>query len=185
MLLLAPPGDLGHERFGIRLASVTRLNGIDQREVARKGESRYVGVAGRVHGDAMPLVFIASAEAGGINEGIALSIQVRDENIRPPCGTRAGLDGMLGGEVAGGGSSYEQSIAEGIHRDPIAKVIVAPTEVSGINQGAARRVELGDKRIRVPSGAALERTVRRGKDLQKAGPADVGVAGSIHRARVA
>src|SRR2546421_6364715 len=147
MLLLAPPGDLGHERFGIRLAAATRLNGIDQREVGRKGESSYVGVAGRVHGDATPLVFIASAEAGGINEGMAMSIQIRDENIRPPCGTRAGLDGMVSGEVAGGGSSYEQSIAEGIHRDPVAKVVVAPTEVSGINQGAAGRVRSEERRV--------------------------------------
>ena len=141
---------------------MTGTKGIDKREVAGKGESRDIGFTKRIYSDAAPLVFIGAAEARGIEKGIAPSIQVRYEDIRPGS-TRAGLEGLLAGEIARRSSSDDVSIAKGIYRDAVAKVVVAPAEIGGINRVAACRVKLSDKGIVVAAKGTLEGPVGGGK----------------------
>ena len=70
---------LGHE--GVVVAPIGGLQGVGGREVGRIGDARHVGVAGRVHGDAIAIITAAAAEVGGVDQGRARRVQLRHEGV--------------------------------------------------------------------------------------------------------
>ncbi len=121
---------LRHE--GIDHAAERGLDRVHRGEVGRRGESRDIGVAAAVHGDAEAPVFGAAAEVGRVEEGGAGRIHLRHEGIE--VAAASGLDRVRRGEVVRNGDSRDIGVAAAVHRDPEGQVVAAAAQVRGVNQ---------------------------------------------------
>src|SRR5262249_6662258 len=130
---------------GVRRSVEDRLNGVDRWKVRRVGCACQVSVAGTIHSNAAAVVIVAAAEVGRVDEGAAGGVQLRHEGVggmaaAAPVESR--LQGVLGREVGRGGSAGDVGVAGAVHRDAAANVIVAASEICGVNQGSAGGVDL-------------------------------------------
>src|SRR5260221_367987 len=71
--------DLGHKR--IFAAAKGGLDGIDHGKIGRCRVSSYVGVARRVHCNAVAYVEVAPAQVSRVNEGTAVAVELGHEGL--------------------------------------------------------------------------------------------------------
>ena len=102
---------LRHVGIGLT-AAILALNGIDNREVGRGGESGDVSVARRIHRDAVAIVALASAPAqiSRVEQGRAAGVQFRHIRIGYTAGFLI-LDGIGRREVGREGESRDVGVA--------------------------------------------------------------------------
>src|SRR5207302_298452 len=135
--------------------------------------ARYIGAASGIHGD--PIGPAADSEVGRIDKGRARRIELRHERTA----ARGGLEGSSRRRKVGGERhSRYVGVATGIHGDPETPVIGVAAEVSGIDEGGAGGIELGDEGA-APAGR-LEGSRCRGEVKAGCKACYVSVAGGIH-----
>ena len=148
-------------------------------EVGRIGVARYVGVLGRVDGDPQAPVTATAAEVGGVDEGRAGGIELRDEGVA----ATGRLEGPWGRrEVAGVGPPGHVGVAVGVHRDPEGLLIKAvAAKVGGVDQSRTGGIELRHEDVGGAAGkGGLEGPRGRGKVVGYGEARHVGVAGGVH-----
>src|SRR5438093_12877253 len=89
--------DLRHEDMGLAAPEGGLESPRGRREVSRRGGSYHVGVAGGVQGDSIGDVIATSAEVGGVDEGGARGIELRDEGVAT--GDKDGVGVAEGGRM--------------------------------------------------------------------------------------
>src|SRR5205823_5160686 len=107
-------------------------------EIGRIGIAGHVGVAGSIDGDAGSEVVTAAAEIGGVAQGRAGGVELRDEGVEGAAEAR--LESARGcSEVARSGGARHVGAAVGIHGDAEAQILVAAAEEGGVDQGSPCR----------------------------------------------
>ena len=139
---------------GVAAAAGERgLDGVDRGEVRRGGAPRDVGVAGGIHRDAGGRVEGVAADVGRVDERVAGRVELRQEAFKKAAAERA-LQGVGRGEVRRASLPGDVGVTGGIYSDPGTHVVAAEiygvagaAEVGGVDEGRARRVELGDEGV--------------------------------------
>src|SRR5262249_24991971 len=178
--------ELGHE--GALEAGEGRLQRVGGWEVGRAGLGGEVGVAGAAHREAIGESEAAAAQVGGVDQGAARGVQLGHEGVAndgvaaPPEGR---LQGVGRGEVGGTGVAGEVGVAGAIHRDAVADVVAAAAQVGGVDQGGARRVQLGHEGVHAAVQGRLEGAGGGGEVGGGGAAGEVGVARPVYRDGVA
>ena len=130
-----------HER--IAPADESRLEGPRRgREVRGEGAARHIGVAGRVHGDALsaPItlpdarIVVTAPEVGGVDEGGTGGIQFCHEGIDKGSRIDRAKGPRRNWEVQGGRVAGHVGVPRGVDGNAVAKVPARSTEVGGVDE---------------------------------------------------
>ena len=79
-----------------------------------------------------PLIAVAAAEVGGVDQGRAAAVQLAHERII--VATVSGLKRARRGRKVTEGEAGDIGVAGGVHRDTKAMIVLAAAEVGGIDQ---------------------------------------------------
>ena len=152
------------------------------------GIPRHISAADGVYGNSVRLILtagvliiFAAAKIGRVKKGASGGIQLGHEGVGQ-AGQSTLESPRRRGEVARLGVSRHVSVARGIHRDGQALVENdrSTAETSGVEEGGAVRIQLGDKSV--ISQVRRLKSARRCREGAYSGcPREVGVAGGVHR----
>ncbi len=146
------------------VSSVSRLQGVGDREVGRRGFSGNIHGAGHVHGHGETVVAAAAAEPGPVEYFLAVGRYFQQKCVpvfsRPArCRTRAE------GEIIGVGHACHINVAVCIQRDAVGPVVSAAANPVGEKNLAGIGGKLDEESV--PSAAA--QPAIRGFDRRKIG----------------
>src|SRR5262249_55812068 len=131
-----------------------------------------VGVAGRIDGDGIAGVGAAAAQIGAVQQGVAGTVELGDEDIGG-AGV-AGLQAHLGGEVGGGGLAGDVGVAVAGRGDAVAVVGATAAQVAAVADAW-----IDDERLGGIVGADLEAGLVETADRLRDGHGQL-VAAAVH-----
>ena len=117
-------GDEGVRMVFAAIASSSRLQGIDSREISGVGSAGHVSVSGGIHGNSFAGVVVPAPQISGVHQRRACGVKLRDEGVAVP-GSR--LQGPKGGEIGRKGVASDVCVAGGVDGNPLTDFGLAAT----------------------------------------------------------